>query len=133
VLRKIGGYLALVLAGVADGYPAKLNWLVCAGRRGDCVHRAFDAGDPHYAPQLHRLWTLFNTIQRGTTTIEQSLALCYFDQGEALENFGTQARSQRAESLRRIESSFALFHPDKGGSDYLAAQINLPKSLITRR
>lgn len=77
-----------------------------------------------YAPYLQRLWIWRQQQQKPTAaaspmTREQALAILGLD---------SQADAQ---AIRQAHQRLiARLHPDKGGSDYLAAQLNLAKQTL---
>ena len=87
-----------------------------------------------YAPQLHRLWALYMGAkpykdnsnqesthrQRGTT----------MSKAEALEVLGLKPGASDNDIIQAHRKLISRLHPDKGGSDYLAAQINLAKKIL---
>lgn len=92
----------------------------------------------HYAPQLHRLWLLYVTgkqahqeqsgrddrqsppRRRGSTMTK----------AEALEVLGLKPGASDEAIIQAHRKLISRLHPDRGGSDYLAAQINLAKKTL---
>ena len=87
-----------------------------------------------YAPQLHRLWQLFSKNQQ---TNQQASGRDFHSTvmtvEQALQVLGLKSDASRDEIVEAHRKLIAKLHPDKGGSDYLAAQINLAKKVLLSR
>lgn len=84
-----------------------------------------------YAPQLHRLWQLFTGSQQ---TSQPASNRANFPRGmtkeQAFEVLGLKSDATRDEIVEAHRKLISKLHPDKGGSDYLAAQINQAKKVL---
>ncbi len=87
----------------------------------------------HYAPQLDRLWKMFagggqqQSNQRADAPVNRSAGMT---KAQALEVLGLKSGATREEIVDAHRKLISKLHPDKGGSDYLAAQINLAKKVL---
>lgn len=116
VLLTVMGKLNWVLAGFSVAVAFVLRFLPVALR---------------FAPQLQRLWLAFR--KRGnTSSYNQS-----FERGsaamtaeEACKILGIPASATRKEVTDAHRKLIFLNHPDRGGTSYLAAQINRAKEVL---
>jgi hypothetical protein len=89
----------------------------------------------HYAPQLHRLWSEFNGVKQNTTH-QQSRRPSpkgKMSVEEAYEVLGLQIGASEQEIIAAHRRLMQKIHPDRGGSDYLAAKINLAKKILLKK
>ncbi|MGZ4960220.1 MAG: DnaJ domain-containing protein [Methylomonas sp.] len=131
-LKKIGGFLMLLLL-VLLAATGKLNWLFALlGVAIAFIVRLMPA-ILHYAPQLHRLWMLFTASKGGQQQSSRPTGSASMTKAEALEILGLKQGASEAEIVAAHRKLISRLHPDKGGSDYLAAQINLAKKVLLQR
>lgn len=122
--------LLLILVLVFLAASGRLNWI--APLIGVLVAFALRALPwiARYIPQLHRLWFIFkrnknqsssrnNTPKTGTMTAKQ-----------AYEILGLDASTSKQQIIARHRQLIQKLHPDRDGSDYLAAQINQAKDVL---
>ena len=85
-----------------------------------------------YAPQLQRLWQAFNT-GKSQSNRQQSYRPprgSSMSKAEALEVLGLKVGASEKDIIDAHRKLISKVHPDRGGSDYLAAQINLAKKIL---
>lgn len=86
-----------------------------------------------YAPQLLKLWTLFSVGKKYTHQREYKQSPTRtntLSKEQALEILGLKSGATETEIVAAHRKLIAKMHPDRGGSDYLAAQINLAKKVL---
>lgn len=119
----IGGLSILALTG-------KLNWLFAGlGLFIASLFRWMPLILKH-ASNLHRLWLMFGSRKAGQQHRTQSERENKLAPAEALEVLGLKPGASREDIILAHRKLISKLHPDKGGSDYLAAQINLAKKVL---
>ncbi len=130
-LKKSGWVIGLSLL-IVLVLTGKMNWLFAVLSVGFAYLMRLVPMLLSYGPQLHRLWNLFNS---GKTRQQSSGPKPGgpVSKADALEILGLKPGASEAEIIDAHRKLISRFHPDKGGSDYLAAQINLAKKILLDR
>lgn len=131
-IKQIGWIIAIILLLILAG-SGKLNWLFAILGVAIAFMVRLMPLILNYAPQIHRLWVLFNS---GKTSRQQSSRPqrdSLMSKVEALEVLGLKPGASDEDVIQAHRKLISRLHPDKGGSDYLAAQINLAKKVLLQR
>lgn len=112
----------------------RLNWLFAlAGVAIAFIFRLIPAL-LRYSPYLHRLWSEFNSAKQNTSQ-RQNKAGTKGDMSieEAYEVLGLNMGASESEIIAAHRKLMQKIHPDRGGSNYLAAKINLAKKILLKK
>ncbi|MEQ1560987.1 MAG: DnaJ domain-containing protein [Methyloglobulus sp.] len=88
-----------------------------------------------YVPYLHRLWQEFNAAkqQSSGSASNRVNTKSAMTREEAYEILGLKPGASAQEITATHRKLMQKNHPDHGGSDYLAAKINLAKKILLKK
>jgi cell division protein FtsW (lipid II flippase) len=129
---KKTGLIIIALIFLVLAVTGRLNWLIAV--IGVAV-ASFARALPlllRYAPQLQRLWAWFkySKNQSSHQQRQHKSAPGRMSRGQAFNVLGLKEGATRDEIIQAHRRLIQKNHPDRGGSDYIAAQINEAKQIL---
>jgi hypothetical protein len=119
--------LAIILVLAVSG---KLNPLFAALAAAVPIAWKLLAVLSRHLPTALKAWHLFN--QNATKAGTTNGVATNLDRTEALQILGLDESASRDDIINAHRRLIQKVHPDRGGSDYLAARINLAKDILLK-
>ncbi|MGR9051406.1 MAG: DnaJ domain-containing protein [Gammaproteobacteria bacterium] len=135
--RRYSKILMLSVAGIFIlflGAAGRLSWLITLIALLLALAARLLPVLSHFAPLLQKLWVSFNRGGRHTAGQDgrhQSDAKMSVDEAYAV--LGLKKEATRQEIIDAHRRLIQKMHPDRGGTDYFAAKINLAKEMLLKR
>lgn len=132
-LKKVSWIVAILLLLLLAG-TGKLNVVFAAFGVAIAFAVRLLPAILHYAPQLHRLWQVFGGgKQHQNQQSPNRPSRNGMSKTEALDILGLKPGATEKDIVDAHRKLISRVHPDRGGSDYLAAQINLAKKTLLQQ
>lgn len=130
---KISALYAVALSLLVLVMMGHLNWVIAALSVAIAFMSRFLPVLLRYAPQLQRLWFMFRESNASVTGNPGSGNYAgLMTAKQAYKVLGLSLSASRQEIIEAHRKLMLKNHPDRGGSSYIAAQINRAKEILLK-
>lgn len=127
IVKKTGLFL-LILFLVFLAVAGRLNWVFALISVLFAFSLRMLPWVARYMPQLHNIWMTFNQYRSSSSKNGKSSE--EMTREEAYNILGLDSKASKEKIIMNHRKLIQKLHPDRGGSDYLATQINQARDVL---